>query len=450
MTPLSFEQAPPFSVPLRFFLTAPCFGVAAGLTLAFRWEAVTATRWAPDAVAAVHLLTVGFLLQVMAGALLQLLPVAAGANVWRPRLVAGVVHPLLTLGAVALAAGFLGVGAYAQRAAAGLLGLGLGLYVVVALVALLRSPAIGPTLLLLRLAVVGLGVAAGLGVALAALFGWGLSWPLFPLVHAHVAWGALGWAVMLVLAVATLVVPMFQLTPPYAVRTAQALGAGLVGGVSAWSAGLLFELDVLRWVGAVLGGLGVAGFAVHTLRLQAKRRRKVTDTTLWFWRLSMGCLLAAVGLWAVTRLGQDGDALRARGEWVVGALLFVGAFPAAIHGMLPKIVGFLGWLHLQRVMKRPPTMQQLMLEADARRTLVVFVVALALVLGAGVWAPLAVPGGVALALSFALEGWQLARGLSRYRAAARSAGEASHRTSAGEVRTSQEPGASAPPPPGTS
>ena len=32
---LSFEQAPPISVPYRFFLTAPLFGAVAGLVLAW-------------------------------------------------------------------------------------------------------------------------------------------------------------------------------------------------------------------------------------------------------------------------------------------------------------------------------------------------------------------------------------------------------------------------------
>ena len=38
---LSLEQAPPFSVPLRFFLTAPLFLAAAGLLAAW-WPAWSA------------------------------------------------------------------------------------------------------------------------------------------------------------------------------------------------------------------------------------------------------------------------------------------------------------------------------------------------------------------------------------------------------------------------
>ena len=60
---LSFEQAPPISVPYRFFLTAPWFGVAAGLLLAFMGEDMLASRWTPGALAGTHLLVAGFMLQ---------------------------------------------------------------------------------------------------------------------------------------------------------------------------------------------------------------------------------------------------------------------------------------------------------------------------------------------------------------------------------------------------
>ncbi len=412
--PMSFEQAPPLSVPQRFFLTAPLFGIAAGLTLAVHWDAVTASRWAPQTAAVVHLLTVGFMLQVMAGALLQVMPVAAGANVWRPRLVAGVVHPALVLGAISLAAGFLGLGAPGLQAAAVLLGSAVVLYAAVALVGLVRSPAIGPTVMVLRTAVVGLVVAAGLGVSLAALFGWGLPLPFVELLHLHVAWAVLGWALMLLMGVAYLVVPMFQLTPAYPVAIARALPSLLVAGLAAWTAGIWFHVEWLEWLGAVLGAAGVSGFAWQTLRLQAQRRRKVVDSTLRYWRLAMACLLGAVAVELSLRFVAASSALRPHLELLAGVLLFGGAFPSAINGMLYKVVGFLGWLHLQRVSKKPPTMQQVMPEAGARWHLRLFVSALALLLGAAGWAPLAIPGGLLFAAACALLEWHLVGATRRY------------------------------------
>ena len=48
---LSFDQAPPISVPFRFFLTAPLFGIAAGLALLFGDGNALASRWEPLALA---------------------------------------------------------------------------------------------------------------------------------------------------------------------------------------------------------------------------------------------------------------------------------------------------------------------------------------------------------------------------------------------------------------
>lgn len=414
MSALSLEQAPPISAPFRFFLTAPAFGVAAGLALAWRWEAVTGSRWTPEAVGVVHLLTAGLLLQVMVGALIQVMPVAVGANVARPLWLAAFVHPTLALGGALLSAGFLGLGPRAMQGAAVLLGAGALVFVVVTGVALVRSAAIGPTLLVLRLAVLGLLVAVGLGVSLTAIFGFGAALPLIELLDLHVAWASLGWALMLVMGVAYLVVPMFQLTPAYTVAIARALPALLVAGLLAWTVGTLTALPLVSWVGVGFGVLGVGGFAGATLRLQARRRRKVSDSTLLAWRVSMACLLLAASAQGVLRFLPEGSLWRVRAEYLTGVALFAGAFPAAINGMLPRIVGFIGWLHLQRISMTAPTMQQLMPEARSRLQLRSFLAALVVLVGSAAWPPLAVPGGVLFALSSALLGWNVTLGVRAY------------------------------------
>ncbi|MFZ5442410.1 MAG: hypothetical protein ACOZQL_20540 [Myxococcota bacterium] len=421
--PLSFEQAPPLGVPFRFFLTAPLFGVAAGVVFALRGEPVIASRWTLEAFAVVHLLTAGFMLQVMVGALLQFLPVAAGANVWRPRLVANVVHPALTLGAALLVAGFLGAGAWSFQAAAVLLGAGTLGFSLVALLGLWRSPAIGPTLQVLRAAVTGLVVTAGLGVALASGLGWNLALPFAALQHLHAAWGVLGWALMLVMGVAYLVVPMFQLTPPYAVRPSQAFPLTAGAALAAWTLGASLDVAWLEWAGTGLGGAATAGFAGYTLRLQAKRRRKVTDTTLLAWRVGMGCLLGAVLVLPVVRAAPLAWAA-APAEYLLGVLALAGAFPAVIAGMLYKIVPFIDWLHLQRVMAMPPTMQKVIPDAQARWQLRLFLAALAVLALAVAWPPLALVGGALFAAAWALLEWHLVKAVRLYRSLARGAGVA--------------------------
>ncbi len=398
---LSFEQAPPISVPYRFFLTGPLFGVAAGLLLAFHAEVVVDTRWAMPTMAVVHLVTAGFMLQVMCGALLQFLPVAAGANVWRPRLVAGLVHPALTLGAVALVGGFLGAGPWAMRAAVGLLGAGVTLFVVVAGVGLARSPAIGPTLAVLKAAVAGLFVTAGLGVTLALSFGWSVAVPLLPLTHLHAAWGLGGWALLLVMAVAYLVVPMFQITPPYPLRVARWLPVSVGAALGAWTLGVSLSVPALEWLGTALAAGALVAFAGKTLSLQAQRKRKVLDTTFFAWRVGLVSLLAGAAVLVAVRLSPPG-LVRERLEYLAGVAFIAGAFPAMMAGMLYKIVGFIDWLHLQRVMANPPLMQKVLPDAQARWQWRVFTVSVVLLAGGALWPPLAVAGGVGFAVACGL------------------------------------------------
>src|SRR3989338_6834100 len=99
---LSFEQAPPISVPYRFFLTAPLFGAVAGMVLAVLGPDTFHSGWSPGALEMTHLIVVDFMLQAMCGSLLQFVAVVAGANIWRPRLFAAFVYPLFTTGSIFL------------------------------------------------------------------------------------------------------------------------------------------------------------------------------------------------------------------------------------------------------------------------------------------------------------------------------------------------------------
>ena len=104
---VSFEQAPPIAVPMRFFLAASMFGVAAALVVLVEGTGIWISRWSVGTLALTHLMTLGFLAMVMAGSLMQILPVVAGAPVRQALIVSGTVHALLGLGTLALADGFL-------------------------------------------------------------------------------------------------------------------------------------------------------------------------------------------------------------------------------------------------------------------------------------------------------------------------------------------------------
>lgn len=417
---LSFEQAPPMAAPVRFFLTAPLFAALAGGLLVIAGEGALVSRWSPLTLALVHLLTIGFLLQVMLGALVQIMPVVVGANMRRPLWVARGVHGSLVAGALALVAAFLSGMSMLFIVAAALLSLAVGLFLGAAALALRRVPNTSPTIPAIKIALGGLAVTVTLGLALLGVLAAGWSLPLMQLTDLHAMWGLLGWSAALVAGVAYVVVPMFQLTPGYRARFSQWFVPLLLLAIFAWMLARLAEINVLAVpLGLVMGGL-VAAFAVVTLRLQQQSKRSRPDATVRFWQVGMLAALLATACGAALAVGVESERLRL----LLGVLALVGGLMSVINGMLYKIVPFLCWLHLQNLAAslggaRVPHMGEFLGESKMRRQLWVHLAALgSLVLAVFFPALVARPAGVLVLVSALLLGWNLLTALRCYQAAA--------------------------------
>jgi len=411
---LSFEQAPPISVPLRFFLSAPLFGVVAGALLCWWGADVPTSRWLGETLALTHLLVAGFMLQAMTGALFQFLPVAAGCNIARPLRVARVVHPMLLAAVLLLAFGLASNVAIALRSAAALFLFAVAIVVVAAGRALLRTPAQGATALALRLAVGGLAVTVLLGAALADGLAGQRSWPLADLTSIHVAWGLGGWALTLLAGVSYFVVPMFQLTPPYPPRLSRWLPLLLLAVLLAWSLQLVAPIPQQL---VLVCGLALAGaFAAITLWLQQRRRRRIGDPVFWFFRFAMCCLLAAALLGiALAALPAAVDGPRV--SWLLGVLLIPGVFVSVINGMLYKIVPFISWLELQRLASPGtpvPNVHEMLPGSAMRGQMGVHFLAVASLLTASIWPAAATLAGAAFAISSAWLGVNVSRAALRF------------------------------------
>ncbi|MBM5811692.1 MAG: hypothetical protein FJ191_06960 [Gammaproteobacteria bacterium] len=422
---LSLEQAPPLSVPLRFFLTAPLFGMAAAAMLLLAGPDVLLSRWSPATLALTHLFVLGVLTMVMCGALFQMLPVLVGAHVRRPRLWGGICHGLLAGGTAALAAAFLTTAPLAFRCALMLLGGGLALFVVVLGGGLLRAPRVHDSVRGMRWAAGGLAVTVGLGLALTLGHAWA-SLPILrvPLTDLHLSWGLLGWVALLITVVSWQVIPMFQMTPEYP-RWLRRWMPAAIFALLAW-----FSLSAaVTWPGSSLPLAGLAaacaGYAVWTLVLLAQRRRTIGDVNLWFWRLGMAALIAAALFALAGRFGLPPAASRLA---LAPALLFLAGFAlSVVNGMLYKIVPFLVWLHLQqrigehpaaRGQVAPPNMRAVIREPRARAQWWLHAAGLTLLL-AGLAAPVLLrPAAVVWFASFALLGYNLFTAARLYRSEA--------------------------------
>lgn len=343
---LAFDKAPPFAAPLRFFLTAPLFLALAGFLVLIEGENIFASRWMPPTLAVTHLLTVGFMLICMFGALIQILPVVAGASIERPLLVAGLVHGGLTTGTLALAAAFIFGDPLLFMLAAALLAVAVLIFLFAAGRALWAVPSTSPTIGGLKLSLFGaFGVALlGVWLALGLAEGWAL--PLVDMANLHAAWGFAAWGGILLAAISYVAVPMFQLTPPYRTRPSWWLPRLILVICLLWALALPLEAVFLtRLAEGALALLGGA-FALVTLRLQSQRRRARVDAPTLYWRWGLSSALAALAMSLVAALVPEA------GEWagwgpLFGILLVLGGFVSLIVGMLYRIVPFLAWLHLQ-------------------------------------------------------------------------------------------------------
>ncbi|MEN8171141.1 MAG: hypothetical protein ABFS08_13035 [Pseudomonadota bacterium] len=379
-TALSLNQAPPLSVPLRFFLSAPLFLAAAAIVLMFAGNDILLGRWNPTMLALTHLITLGFLGMCMVGAVQQLLPVLIGTPLSSPRLVASLLHLPMTSGIALLTAG-MGLSQPLLMQVGSLLLLpALLLFILVTGYCLWRTQSQHATVGAMRLALLGLLVLGLVALWLLQFDQWKL-----PLAHAytrlHIGWGALGWISALLIGVAYQVVPMFQITPEYPLMLRRWLIPLLGLLLLSWSLAHWW-LPVMTPLLGYLLALSLILFAAYTLWLQEQRRRRLADVTLDFWRLAMFCLILAVLTWIAAQWFEWSQL-----ELLVGVLFFLGFAYSAVNGMLYKIVPFMIWLHLNNRLQSQgswqgsvPNMKQIIAVSVMRRQFHLHLLALSVLL----------------------------------------------------------------------
>ena len=404
-------------MPYRFFLVAPWFGVVAGLLVAGVEPAALYSRWTATSLALTHLLVLGFMLQSMVGALFQFVPVAVGGNVWRPRVSAAIVQPLFIIAAICLIAGFLGAYKWFFHIAVTLFITGILFFACVVGWALVRTPASGNTVISLRMAIASLVITGILGSVLVIGLSSEVQWPLIEITRVHAAWGLGGWALLLLTGVSYYVVPMFQLTPPYPDWFGRWFMGALFVLLFVWSGQLIYAREeVLPWL-EVFGWILISSYAVMTLNLQQRRRRKVFDATLWFFRGAMVFLLITAISSLIFMFVPELGAHPRASVWL-GIAVLPGVFVSAINGMVYKIVPFINWLHLQKYSSatiRPPTMKDMISEKAMTGQLILHFLSLLLLFGMFLLPLLKIPAGIAFASSCAWLGWNLFSALKVYR-----------------------------------
>lgn len=395
---LSYEATPPFRVPLSFFLLACLFGIAAGVLLVIEPRALV-SRWTPAALAMTHLITTGFMLLVMLGALFQVLPVVVGARLPAAGRVAPAVLVLCGSGAASLSWGLGTASTLFMQAGGGLLAAAIAVFLALAGWGSRGCADGAGSTRDLRLALIGLAITTALGVMLVLALSRGLAVPILQTTNLHAAWGWLGWGGILLAATSWVVVPMFQITPPYPLGLKRYWAALSFALLVLWSIATL-AADAPQWAGTTLLAGSAAALALATLGLLRRTRRASPDASFRTLQLAMAAFLGGA-LCAVIA------SISAQPWWAVGAgvLVLHGGFVSAISAMLYKIVPFLAWLHLTQARIKAPNMKRLSPDTPVRRQLLLHALTLPALLAAASGNALA--GGVAGTLLAAEFTWLL-------------------------------------------
>ncbi len=381
-TGLSLDQAPPISAPVRFFLTAPLFGMLAALFIFLSDADVLSSRYALESIALTHLFTIGFFAMVMLGALQQMLPVLAGVSIPKAALVASSSHLLIVMGLLGMVGGLLFSLKVPIFIATLLLGVGFSILLVGIFLAIKKVEFLTATIRGMRWALFFAFVVVLLGMHLLSSYGTGVSSELHLIfANIHMLFGVFGFAGVLIMGVSFQVIPMFYVTPAFKEVYQKWLVLAVVMTLTLWAL-LSFMAEDFVWIAKVVLAMVFGLFGYLVIKKMGERKRPIADITVYYWRLSGVMLIAGMLLWLA-------------GAWmdqelsVMVAILVGGGFVMSVMiGMLYKIIPFLVWFHLNGMgYMSIPSMGEMVHKKMALVQFVLFVVSLALFLLA-FWMPL--------------------------------------------------------------
>jgi len=348
---LNLENIPSLHIPLRFFNTAPWLGATASVLLAINGELTT--QWSPMLLAATHLFTLGFMAMIMLGALFQVLPVISGRQIPGKFKLATLVHTSLFTGTLLLAWAFIS----GQQTYFYLMITFLGTSFVSFLFALgsvlIHKIAGGHSITAIKLAVLSLLLTVLFGVLKVLGYLYPNSLPAFissqSFSYLHMLWGVSGWLLLLVIAVSFQVIPMFHVTPNYHAVISKYLPFVLFTGLVITN---FYVIKLVQNLGVFLVCASAFSYALYSLILLSKRRRKVPDMTVNCWRLALTSLISTSLILCFSNINEmSGGLLRIdqmKVNILIGIFMLIGFACSVIIGMQYKIVPFLIYMHLQR------------------------------------------------------------------------------------------------------
>lgn len=333
---LSLTQAPPISVPFRFFLSAPIFGVLISLIfLVFPFDEVS-NEYHNVSIGLIHLFTLGILTMIIFGAMQQMMPVLAGAVVSKPKLFANIVHSSLFIGTICMSFSF--ILDMKQLLYIGVLFLSLSFlsFFIVCIKLLFEVKFLTSTVKAMRLFSLSGLITFILGFYLAfSHIDSNITENYLVFVNTHILFGLLGFAFLLIIGVSFQVIPMFYVALDFPKFIQHKVPIILFITLFISFFFFYFEINFLflKFIFVVI----ILSFAYFALKSLNNRKRPVFDVTLWYWKFSLICLIISMIIWLFDIFESN---------YILAICFAFGFLYSLLQGMVYKIIPFLSWFHL--------------------------------------------------------------------------------------------------------
>ncbi|MEA3498398.1 MAG: hypothetical protein U9R16_04980 [Campylobacterota bacterium] len=359
---LSTEQAPPITVPFRFFLTAPIFAMIIGVLFFIYPMDIIFNRYSNVAIAITHLFTLGVISMMMFGALQQMLPVLAGVVIKKPILFANIVHITLTLGTLSLSSGFLFSINILLILGAIFLSISFGTFLFIVTRLLFKVKYLTTTVNAMKIFSMVSIITVLLGLHLVTSYiTSNISNSHYDFVNIHIAFGIFGFAFILVMGVAFQVIPMFYVARDFPKNIQNKFPRVVFGMLGLFALFTILKLET-NSIKNILSLLAII-FSYYAIVSLNNRKRPVFDITLWYWKLSMGSLIVSMTMFIL-----DMDI------YLISAVFAFGFIYSILQGMVYKIIPFLSWFHLSsRGHFDIPTLREFIFEFDIKIQFYIYV-----------------------------------------------------------------------------
>jgi len=368
---LSIDQAPPISAPVRFYLTAPIFAILAGFLILFSDASVLMIRYSSDSIIITHALTIGFLGFIMLGSLTQMLPVLAGVQIPKVGIVSKTSYFFLVFGTLFMLFGLMFESSLLNTLALVGLGIGFAMMIIVISLAIIKVKNFNPTVKAMSTSLVFATLTVLMGLFLLLTYiNEDLAEYRYVVANIHSVWGVFGFGGILIIGVTFQVLPMFYVAPRFKQFCKKKVVWLISTGLGIWLITTVFYEPL-----SILGKFWIAvffwAFATTVWIKLSKRRRPISDVTVWYWRSASLFLTLGSFLWIFDEYFKN--------EYVVmvGILLGGGFILSIMIGMLYKIVPFLVWFHLNAMgYMTIPTMNEMINKTLGKIQFVLFIASL--------------------------------------------------------------------------